>query len=251
MSLIQQRDLCMFDLESTGLDTENDRIIEIAIVKRKVDKSIEKLHTYIHPYIEISKGATEIHGINNDDPNILNAPTFPEIAGKIYEFFRGCDIGGFNIFKFDLLLLSNEMERYNREFPDWDCNYIDVGNIYKRKEERTLVAAVKFYLDQVHEGAHGALSDTEKTLEVLLEQLERYDDLPRNIKDLAFYSNYDKPVLDFAGKFTVINGKICYNFGNKRGTPVEEDTGLAEWMLTKDFPSNSKKVCEQILRDIR
>lgn len=198
----------------------------------------------------ISKGASDVHGITLDDERMKNAPTFREVAEAIYTFFEGADIGGFNIFNFDLPLLTNEFERVSKDFPVWDCEFVDVANIYRRKEERTLSAAVQFYLGHPHTDAHGALSDTEATLKVLLAQLEKYDDLPQDIKGLAFYSNYDSPILDFAGKFKIIDGKICYNFGKQRGTPVEEDTGLAEWMLTKDFPINSKKVAREILRDI-
>jgi len=254
MDLIQERDLCFFDLESTGLNTEQDGIIEIAIIRRietgpgHIQK---KFHSFIQPLMPISKGASDIHGIKNDDERLLKAPTFREIADSIYAFFEGADIGGFNIFQFDLPLLTNEFGRVSKNFPEWDCEFIDVANIYKRKEERTLSAAVEFYLGRPHTGAHGALSDTEATQDVLSAQLEKYDDLPRDIKKLALYSNYDSPILDFAGKFKIIDGKICYNFGKQRGRPVEEDTGLAEWMLTKDFPMNSKKVAREILRDIQ
>lgn len=53
---------------------------------------------------------------------------------------------------------------------------IDVQNIFHKMEQRTLVAAYKFYCHKDLENAHSAEADTVATLEVLEAQLDRYKD---------------------------------------------------------------------------
>ena len=60
---------------------------------------------------------------------------------------------------------------------------IDVQNIFHKMEQRTLRAAYKFYCGKTIEGAHEALPDTEATLEVLLAQLEKYQDTVVDVSD--------------------------------------------------------------------
>ena len=49
LSLDLTKPLCFFDLEATGVSTNEDRIIEIYIKKINIDKSIQEYHTYVNP----------------------------------------------------------------------------------------------------------------------------------------------------------------------------------------------------------
>lgn len=72
-------------------------------------------------------------------------------------------------------------------------------------------------------------------------QLARYPDLAAmSMDDLAAYSRGNRRV-DFAGKLVRdADGETCFNFGNARGQKVRDNLGLADWMLTKDFPAETK-----------
>ena len=76
-----ERPLLFFDLETTGLDKERDRVIEFAGVKVFPDKSQERFETFINPERPIPEEITEITGITNE--MVADAPTFQEIASTL------------------------------------------------------------------------------------------------------------------------------------------------------------------------
>ena len=60
------RPLCVFDLETTGLDISKDRIVQIAILKIHPDGKKEELNLLINPEMNISESNAAIHGITNE-----------------------------------------------------------------------------------------------------------------------------------------------------------------------------------------
>ncbi len=106
---------------------------------------------------------------------MADAPKFAQVAKSLEEFIRGCDFGGFNSNRFDLPLLVEEFMRAGLSVDLKRRKFIDVQNIFHKKEQRTLVAAYKFYCDKELEDAHSAEADTRATYEVLKAQLDRYD----------------------------------------------------------------------------
>lgn len=246
MKLNLIRPLCFFDLEATGIDKENDRIVEIAICKIHPSGLRELLTGRVNPEMPIPPKATEIHGIS--DADVADAHTFSDLAKRILDFISGCDMGGYNSNSYDLPLLFNEFKRVGIY---WDYNQfkkIDAGNIFKIKEARTLSAAVKFYCDRDMENAHSAEADILATVDVFFAQLERYDDLPTDLGELELFCNYGKPILDISGKFTTDeSGEVVFNFGAKRGVRAKDELGLVQWMINKDFPADTLNICYQIL----
>lgn len=244
------RPLIFADFETTGTDTQNDRIIEYSFCKLMPDGSKEIKTGRINPTILIPEGATAVHGITNDD--VKDSPLFKQKAKGLLSFIEDCDLGGFNSNSFDYPLLYAE---FNRAGIEWDYskhNLVDPGNIFKIQEARTLAAAYKFYCGKDLEGAHGAENDILATVEVFQSQLERYPDLPQTIKELALYSNYGVQRLDMGGKFVMDkDGKtILFNLGKLKGQPAK-DYGFLNWMLFKaDFPPDTRKIAKQLIDEI-
>src|SRR5262249_52559852 len=159
-----------------------------------------------------------------------------------------CDLLGYNLLRFDLPLLSEELDRCGKVLDLTGVHVVDAGNIFKIKETRTLEAALLFYCGEKHESAHTADGDTEATAKVLAGQMKRYPDLaPMTVEQLAKFSRMDDNI-DFAGKLVRDEkGEACYNFGDKKGTRLRDDRGLALWMLNKDFPADTKRHIRRIL----
>jgi DNA polymerase-3 subunit epsilon len=242
------RPLAFFDLEATGTDVAKDRIVSIAILKLFPDGSTEIKKRLINPDMKMTDEVIAIHGITNE--MVADQPKFRELAKSLYEFLHNCDLAGFNSNNFDIPMLSEEFLRCDMDYPLPGTHFIDAGNIFKKKEERTLSAAFKFYCGQEHTNAHDAEADVLVTWEVLKGQMARYSDLPDTVEELAKFSAFDNRV-DLAGKIVKDEaGNYLYNFGPKKGTPVKDDTGLAYWMLGKDFTLNTKRVVERILEEI-
>ena len=254
MKLSLRRPIIFFDLETTGTDTSSDRIVEISMVKVAPDGEKTIKTRRINPQMPIPAEATAVHNITDED--VKDCPTFKQIARSLKEFMEGCDFGGFNSNRFDLPVLAEEFLRAGVDIDLRNRKYVDVQNIFHKKEERTLVAAYRFYCNKDLEAAHSAEADTLATYEVLLSQLERYDDLENNIDFLAEYSSRAK-FADFAGRIGYNEaGEEIFTFGKYRDQSVAEvfkkEPSYYEWMMKGDFPQYTKKVITEIkLRSLK
>ncbi len=118
-----------------------------------------------------------------------DCPTFRQVAKSLADIFEGCDVAGHNSNKFDVPMLIEEFARAGISFDVAGRRFIDVQNIFHKMEQRTLVAAYKFYSRQESEGAHSAVADTRATYEVLLlGQLDRYPELKNDVDSLSEFS---------------------------------------------------------------
>ena len=249
MKLNLKRPIIFFDLETTGIDTAKDRIVEISMVKVMPDGEEITKTRRLNPGMHIPEEASAIHGITDDD--VRDCPTFAQVARSLEQFIAGCDFGGFNSNRFDLPMLVEEFMRAGISVDFKRRRFVDVQNIFHKMEQRTLVAAYKFYCDKDLEEAHSAEADTKATYEVLMAQLDRYGEkLENNIDFLSKFSTQNKNV-DFAG-FIIYDDKgvEVFNFGKNKGVPVEkvlkEQQGYYDWMIKSDFPLYTKKVLTKI-----
>lgn len=256
MSAITQHDLklskplAIFDLETTGINTQSDRIIEIAVVKCLPKGSIKEFQFRLNPEIPIPAAATAVHGIT--DADVALAPTFSQIAPRLLEFLDGCDLCGFNVRRFDLPLLQQEFRRCGLSFDTGERSVVDVQTIFHMKQPRDLSAALQFYCNREHIGAHGALADVHATLDIFAAQLQRYDDLPHDIDALAsFVHPKDPSWVDDDGKLVWEGNRVILTFGKYQGTPlanvIERDRGYIQWILDGSFPEATKQVIRQMI----
>lgn len=243
MKLNLERPVMFFDLETTGTDILHDRIVEISMIKVLPDGSDIQRTVRINPGCHIPEEATAIHHITDED--VAGQPMFKEVAGALAESFLGCDLAGFNSNRFDIPLLAEEFARAGIDFDFSAARFIDVQTIFHKKEQRTLSAAYRFYCDKDLEGAHSANADTRATYEVLMAQLDRYDDLPNDVAKLSDYSAQNKNV-DLMGRLVYDDQRReVINFGKYKGQlaadVLRRDPGYFSWIQQGDFPSNTKR----------
>ena len=248
MKLNLKRPIVFFDLETTGVDTAKDRIVEISMVKVMPDGEQIVKTRKLNPGMHIPAEATAIHGITDED--VKDEPTFAQVAKSLEQFIRGCDFGGFNSTRFALPVLVEEFLRAGVDVDFKRRRFVDVQNIFHKKEQRTLVAAYKFYCDKDLEDAHSAEADTLATYEVLMAQLERYPDLENDIDKLAEFSTRGEAA-DYAGRILFNEkGEEVFGFGKYKGRPVAEvfraEPSYYAWMMNGDFPLYTKKVITEI-----
>ena len=248
MKLNLKRPIIFFDLETTGVDTAKDRIVEISMAKIMPDGEEIVKTRKLNPEMHIPEEATAIHGITDED--VKDCPTFAQVAKSLEQFIRGCDFGGFNSKLFDLPVLVEEFLRAGVDVDFKRRKFIDVQNIFHKKEQRTLVAAYKFYCDKDLDDAHSAEADTLATYEVLKAQLERYPDLENDIDKLAEFSTRAETA-DYAGRILFNEkGEEVFGFGKYKGRSVEEvfrmEPSYYAWMMNGDFPLYTKKVITEI-----
>ncbi|MBR5138691.1 MAG: 3'-5' exonuclease [Alistipes sp.] len=248
MNLNLKRPIVFFDLETTGVDTAKDRIVEISMVKVMPDGEEITRTRRINPQMHIPEQATAIHGIKDED--VANEPTFAQIAKSLAQFIEGCDFGGFNSNRFDLPMLVEEFLRVGVDIDFKKRKFVDVQNIFHKMEQRTLVAAYKFYCDKDLTEAHSAEADTKATYEVLKAQLDRYPNLQNDVAALAEFSTRNETA-DYAGRILYNEkGEEIFGFGKYKGRLVsqvfQEEPSYYAWMMNGDFPLYTKKVITEI-----
>lgn len=266
MNINLKKDLCFFDLESTGLNVIRDRIVQIAIIKYRADKSpAEELSMLINPGIPISEEAMGVHGIT---PKMLaNKPTFQQVAQKIFDFIGDADLAGYNSNRFDVPLLMEEFARVGIDFNMTNRRTIDVQRVFYKMEPRTLRAALQFYTGKDMENAHDALEDVRATIDVFNGQLEKYKGVDyvdeegniskipvrADIQSLHEFTN-DLRFLDATQRLKLDhNGVAVFNFGKYIGKPAAEtlvkDKQYYGWIMNKEFSSQLKQIVKQLVKD--
>lgn len=253
MNLKLKNPIVFFDLETTGININTDRIVEIGYLKIYPNGNEESKNMRINPEMAIPAQSSAVHGIY--DADVANSPTFKDVAKEIARDLEGCDLAGFNSNRFDIPVLAEEFLRAGVDIDMMKRKFVDVQVIYHKLEQRTLSAAYKFYCGKDLTDAHSAEADTRATYEVLKGQLDMYPEVLENdVNFLADYSSFNKNV-DFAGRIVYNEeGVEVFNFGKYKGVSVSEvlqkDSGYYGWMLNGDFTLNTKNVLTKIrLRD--
>jgi DNA polymerase III subunit epsilon len=250
--LTLKRPIIFFDLETTGTDNAKDRIIEIALVKLSPDGKRDKYTKRLNPCMPISAESTRIHGITDED--IKNCQTFKQIAHNLYEWMRGCDLGGYNSSKFDIPLLAEEFLRAGVNVDFTERNMIDVQQIFFKMEARTLSAAYSFYCQKQLDNAHSAEADILATIDVLEAQLERYPDIGCDVPTLHQFTHTDEYV-DYARRIVMKEGHPVFNFGKHKGRKVEDifnaEPQYYDWMMQADFSLHTKQKISEILNRMK
>jgi DNA polymerase III subunit epsilon len=240
------RPIVFFDTETTGVDRVKDRIVELSMTKLHPDGGKE-IKTYrFNPTIPIPIEASKVHNIFDED--VEDEATFTEKAGEVAGFFLNCDIAGFNIIEFDLPLIVEEFLRANVEVPfNVSTKIIDSLKIFYEFEKRDLSAAYKFYCDKTLNDAHSAEADTSATIEVLCNQIIKYD-LQKSLETLHQFCNKEKGFIDYERKFRRNeNGEIIFTFGKYKGAKVVEQKDYLLWMLKQEFSKHTQLTIKDIL----
>ena len=250
--LTLRRPIVFFDLETTGTDVARDRIVELAFIKLMPDGKRDSYVKKINPGMPIPPESTAIHGIT--DETVKNCPLFKQIASHLYEWIKGCDLGGYNSSKFDLPLLAEEFLRSGVNVDFTERHMIDVQQIFFKMEARTLSAAFKFYCDKELANAHSAEADINATIEVLDAQMDKYQELGHDVPTLHQFTHTEDYV-DYARRIIMKDGHPVFNFGKYKGRKVEEifsvEPQYYDWMMQADFTLHTKQKISEILNKMK
>lgn len=265
MKLNLVRPLAFIDLETTGTDISNDRIVQIAVLKLFPDGKEDIRQQTLNPTIPIPVEASQVHRIYDKD--VLDKETFFEVAPRIVKFIDDCDFAGYNSNKFDIPLLVAEFLRVGIDFKLEGRKFIDVQAIFHKMEPRTLKAACKFYCNEDLDGAHDAANDVRATYKVFKAQLQKYEnaEVEDNNGDLYHPIQNDMDALAAFTPFNLLDPtrKIVYNdsgsetlnFGKYKGKTLLEvyatDLGYLDWILTQgDFSIFTKKAVKRVMESM-
>jgi len=245
------RPLVFFDLETTGIDVFNDRIVQIGAIKLTQDGQRTEHEWLVNPKMPIPKGAGAIHGITDD--MVKDKPSFGDLAAELSALFTDVDMGGYNVKHFDLPLLAQEFSRVGLPLDIEEIKIVDAMMIFKKMEPRNLTAAYKKYCGKELVDAHDAIADIRASLEVFEGQMKHYDELPNSVDavhEFCFPTNPD--AYDAEGKLMYVDGEITITFGKNKGKSLQflaqNDPGYLEWILKGTFSEKVKWAVEKALR---
>ncbi len=248
MELSLRNPIIFFDLETTGTNILKDRIVEISYIKVMPSGAESERTLRVNPEMHIPEEATAVHHITDED--VKDKPTFRQVAQELANEFLGADLAGFNSNRFDIPILMEEFLRAGVNIDLSRRKFVDVQTIFHKMEQRTLIAAYKFYCGKDLTEAHSANADTRATYEVLKAQLDHYPSLRNDVEFLSEFSSQNKNV-DLMGRIIYnADNKEVFNFGKYKGQLVEDvfrrDLGYYSWMMQGEFPANTKQVITNI-----
>ncbi len=248
--LVLKRPLIFFDLETTGLDQDIDRIVQFAFLKVHPDNRREEWMELVNPGIPIPREASLVHNIT--DEMIRDKQEFSYFAPKIKEYLQNCDLSGFNIVRFDVPFLQAEMTRNNTPLDLTTIKIVDAQSIFHKMEPRTLSAAYRFYCNGEHEEAHDAMGDVRVTMEVFYAQLQKYPDLPKSVDKLgSFCNSKDDRWVTPDRKLYWRHAEAVIGFGKHKGKTLqyifENDVEYLKWMENGDFAQETRQIIRNAL----
>lgn len=248
-----KRPLVFFDLETTGLDMQADRIVQFAFIKMKPDGTDEEWEDLVNPGIPIPKESSDIHGIT--DRQVKDKPRFQHYAPLIHDFLQGCDLGGFNAIRFDIPMLQAELGRHEMALKLDKVKLVDPQIIFHKKEPRNLSAAYRFYCQQEMEDAHNALADIRATRDVFLAQLNHYDDIPNTVEDLHELCNEKNDrFVTSDRRLHWRNGEAVLAFGKHKSKSLkwirEKDPNYLFWIVNGEFSDETKDIVRKAINGV-
>ena len=242
--------IVFFDLETTGksFNLDNVRIIEISAQKVNPEtlEIIDSLYYKCNnDGVPIDPDATERHGMVESD--LIGYPSFQSVAKKVFDFFDGCDVGGYYCSVFDIPILYYS---FIRAGLTWDYKHLknyDIYTLYRKFNSGKLGEVYKRYTGKDLEDAHHASADIDATLEIYKEMRKRNEEFED--ADLNYFSDR----LDMPGNFKVRileDGvkEVYVDFGKWKGSNVDKvDKSYFKWMMENEiFPVDTRHYAKLI-----
>jgi len=242
--IVLERPLVFLDCEGTGVNTEEDRILELTIARLELDGAAPEIRSrLINPTVPIPAESTAVHGITDTD--VAEAPTFSSIGRSLHEHLTGVDYGGFNIVGYDLPLLEAEFARCGLEF-DWQAaSCVDGYAILCQQEPRDLASVFERMFGEELAGAHRSEADVEAAMRVVFGQADAYE--LHSAEQLDAAGRRDTWA-DRTGRITIGEElELLFGFGKHFGKPLRSQVGYLRWMLEQGFPRDTCAIITEIV----
>ena len=240
------KNIVCFDTETTGVDTQKDKIIQIAMVKFNPEnyQTVDTFQKYTIPEGEwsIPPEATEVHHLTKEFILEKGVP-FKDVAQQIIDFFNDCDILSYNGNTFDVAILQNNLAAIGIDWKLPECKYYDSMIIEKKIHGMRLVDVYHRYFGEDFE-AHDAFADVNATIKVFQKQMETSKEIIETMDlDILSPDGFLKRNAD---------NIVVFAFGKYKDKPVHEicntDKGYIRWIWDQNFSPITKQSIEKAYR---
>ena len=151
-------DYTVFDLETTGVSPQKDKVIEISAIKVRNGQVVDEFSSLVNPMRNIPYGATRVNGIT--DEMVADKPVFEKVLGDFLDFIEDDILVGHNIHDFDMKFIHRDCEAFFRMFLGND--YVDTLPLARKclpqLGHHKLTDLALYYKISIN-GAHRALND--------------------------------------------------------------------------------------------
>lgn len=173
MALLKKAQFVCIDVETTGLDTKNDRIIELAAIIFTQDALLDEYESLIDPEKEIPQESQAIHNISNE--MVKGQPKIAEVLPNFLSLVGNRTIIGHGI-QFDIEIICQEAERARIPCTLNKNPFIDtlrLARLYGESPSNSLDMLRRHFNIQA-EGAHRAKSDVLVNIQVFRRLTHRF-----------------------------------------------------------------------------
>jgi DNA polymerase III subunit epsilon len=248
-SLELSRPLAVLDVQSTGLDPTNARIVKLSVFRVDPDGSEHVKSVLVNPEIAIPPGSTQVHGIS--DLDVMGKPVFRSYAKALADHLEDCDLAGFGIERFGLPLLQAELERNGVEFDMTGRTVVDAMTVFHRLEPRNLASAYSRFVGGERPTSSDDAQAARNVFDILQGEVASAAGIPTKPSELAAWAKgIDDTAIDAEGKFIWSEeGDALVNFGKHRGERLIEvvgsDLSYLKWVSgSDDFEPEVRKIAE-------
>lgn len=162
------------DIETTGLNPDEDVIIEIGAVKFNGRRVEDEWSTLVNPRRSIPSFVSQLTGISNN--MVHNAPVLPDVMGELIAFVGDVPVVGHNI-SFDL----NFLQRAGALKQNIAIDTYELAAVLMPTASRYNLSALAQQLNVLLPATHRALDDAKATHAVFIELIEKAQDLPLDL----------------------------------------------------------------------
>lgn len=173
------------DCEMTGLDIENDRIIEIAAVKFTLEKELDSFETLVNPGKAVSLESKKIHHIS--DEMLVGKPLIKDVLPKLVKFIGERPLIVGHSVSCDLDMLMQEGKRVEEPFTT--NNYVIIDTLRLAKDygnsSNNSLESLSVHFNVPSLGSHRAMSDVKTNIGVFKHLIKRYKNLNHILEVLS------------------------------------------------------------------
>lgn len=243
------RNIVCYDVETTGLSTKDDFIIQLSALKFNPEtfETIEEKNWYVKPIhkYEISDGAFDAHGLTKEFIEENGRP-MAEVANEFLEFVEDCDFLSYNGNGFDIRIIYKDFKLVGFEFP-MDREFYDSYMMDVKMNPRNLSALYKRMTGKELDGAHNAMNDVRATVEIFQKQMETLD-----YEEVKNWPENKILTPDGSIRLRDMNepdGDIIFNVGKYKDKEFmsvsQSDPGYIKWFMENVATDYTKRVLRE------
>jgi DNA polymerase-3 subunit alpha (Gram-positive type) len=167
---LKNKRFCVFDLETTGLDTSTCKIIEVAGVLIEDGHLTQVFNSFVNPHEPITPRITELTSITDSD--VANAPEIEDVLADFYKFSENTVFVGHNV-SFDIGFLNASGKELGIYFDNLREDTLDIARHTLKGLKNFKLGTVLKHLGLVNEHAHRAIHDTIATAKAFMLMAEK------------------------------------------------------------------------------